>query len=139
MITLRRRTDCGVTSTHSSSAMNSSACSSDIGRGGINFSKLSDDDERMLVAAMRKLRTTQAESAILVAFLKRTHVSKGSLHMLITRDQSKPPSVKLVDVMICKLRKKLPDGVKIENLWGVGYYITSDAKQTILAYLQVDS
>jgi len=97
------------------------------------------DDERMLVAAMRKLRTTQAESAILVAFLKRTHVSKGSLHMLITRDQSKPPSVKLVDVMICKLRKKLPDGVKIENLWGVGYYITSDAKQTILAYLQVDS
>ena len=40
-IILRSRTERGVTSTHSSSAMNSSACSSDIGRGGISFSNVS--------------------------------------------------------------------------------------------------
>lgn len=48
---LRRRTDLGVTSTHLSSAMNSNACSSDTGRGGINFSKLSLPDDRGGVVA----------------------------------------------------------------------------------------
>ena len=40
--TLRRRTFFGVTSTHSSSAMNSSACSSDIARGGTSRTRSSE-------------------------------------------------------------------------------------------------
>ena len=44
--TLRRRTLSGVTSTHSSSAMNSSACSSDIGRGGVRRTVSSELDVR---------------------------------------------------------------------------------------------
>ena len=52
-----------MTSTHSSSAMNSSACSSDIGRGGISFSKLSAVDERMLVSFFSFVGLTSMSSA----------------------------------------------------------------------------
>ncbi len=40
----------GVTSTHSSSAISSRACSSDSGRGGISFSNASAVDDRMLLS-----------------------------------------------------------------------------------------
>ena len=48
--TLRRRMLFGVTSTHSSSRMNSSACSSESGRGGIRRTSSSAVAERMLVS-----------------------------------------------------------------------------------------
>ena len=47
---LRSRTEWGVTSTHSSSAMNSRACSRESGRGGVRRTSSSDDDARMLVS-----------------------------------------------------------------------------------------
>ena len=43
----RSRTFVGVTSTHSSSLTNSSACSSDIGRGGIKRTSSSAEEERV--------------------------------------------------------------------------------------------
>ena len=48
--TLRSRIDFGVTSTASSSRMNSSACSSESGRGGIRRTSSSADDARMFVS-----------------------------------------------------------------------------------------
>jgi len=44
--TLRRRIDFGVTSTHSSLRMNSSACSSESGRGGIRRNSSSGAESR---------------------------------------------------------------------------------------------
>ena len=44
--------------------MNSSACSSDIGRGGISFSKLSAVDERMLVSFFSFVGLTSMSSAL---------------------------------------------------------------------------
>ena len=35
--------------------------------------------------------------------------------------QDEVPSHKIIAVVICKLRKKLPDDWKIENIWGRGY------------------
>ena len=57
--TLRSRTFFGVTSTHSSSVMNSSACSSDITRGGTSRTRSSEPD----AAVVREL-----------LFLRRVHV-----------------------------------------------------------------
>src|SRR3954471_23689530 len=48
--TFRRRDDFGVTSTHSSFRMNSSACSSESGRGGISRISSSAEAARMLVS-----------------------------------------------------------------------------------------
>ena len=48
--TFRMRIDCGVTSTHSSSRMNSSACSSESGFGGISRTSSSELDAHMFVS-----------------------------------------------------------------------------------------
>ena len=53
----------GVTSTHSSSRMNSSACSSDSGRGGIRRTSSSAVDERMFVSFFSLVAFTSRSSA----------------------------------------------------------------------------
>lgn len=69
------------------------------------------------------------------------------LGMLITREQctkeqllagiysaraDDPPEIKIVDVYVCKIRKKLkPFGIEIETLWGVGYRIAPASKARI--------
>ena len=63
MITLRSRTAPGVTSTHSSSAMNSSACSSVMALGGTSFTKSSAVDERTLVTFFSRQMLTSMSSA----------------------------------------------------------------------------
>ncbi len=60
---LRRRTTLGVTSTHSSSAMNSSDCSSEKERAGVSRSNSSATDERMLVSFFSLVGLTSISSA----------------------------------------------------------------------------
>jgi len=39
-----------------------------------------------------------------------------------------PPEMKIIDVWVCKVRRKLdPHGVHIETVWGSGYYLTDHA------------
>ena len=64
---LRSRTLAGVTSMHSSSRMNSSACSSDIGRGGIRRTSSSAVDERMFVSFFSFVALTSRSSARVLA------------------------------------------------------------------------
>jgi hypothetical protein len=60
---LRRRMLTGVTSTHSSSRMNSSACSSESGRGGIRRTVSSADAARMFVSFFSFVGLTSRSSA----------------------------------------------------------------------------
>ena len=61
--TFRSRTCSGVTSTHSSLLMNSSACSNDSGRGGISRTSSSAVDERMFVSFFSFVGFTSRSSA----------------------------------------------------------------------------
>ena len=39
---------------------------------------------------------------------------------------------KIIDVQICKMRRKLtPIGISIETVWGEGYRLAGDARQII--------
>lgn len=38
---------------------------------------------------------------------------------------SRDLEIKIVDVMVCKIRKKIPAPTKITTVWGVGYTLTS--------------
>ena len=60
--TLRIRTAAGVTSTHSSSRQNSSACSNDNARGGINRTNSSPVDDRMFVSFFSLVALTSMSS-----------------------------------------------------------------------------
>lgn len=49
-------------------------------------------------------------------------------------DASDMPEPKIVDVFICKIRKKLaPHNVSIQNMWGFGFEMTGDNKERMRA------
>ncbi|MCX5581340.1 helix-turn-helix domain-containing protein [Kaistia terrae] len=46
------------------------------------------------------------------------------------------PHIKIIDVFICKIRKKLKiHGVTISTVWGQGYYLDADAKLRAIAMI----
>lgn len=75
-------------------------------------------------------------TAVEVAFLQALHrrapevVMKGALYDAVygALPECDQPEIKIVDVMICKMRKKLkPIGIVIATSWGRGYWL--DPKQ----------
>jgi two-component system cell cycle response regulator CtrA len=48
------------------------------------------------------------------------------------------PEIKIVDVFVCKIRKKLaPFDIHISTLWGSGYYLTPDMKAKVREYMDL--
>lgn len=85
-----------------------------------------DNEDTLKFACARMLKATRLEAAILAVLLRRQEVTKQQLHAVIeqnrpseNRDETDP---KMVDVIICHLRKKLkPHALEIETVWGIGY------------------
>lgn len=103
--------------------------------------------------ACRKLfKLTQLEAAFLTTLMKVERADKSTLHQVIEaqrfKRQAQPDAreitdPKMVDVMICKLRRKLKDvdttlGNAIVTIWGGGYYIEPAVKTAILKRLFPD-
>lgn len=109
------------------------------GRTAFNGTPL-DTDDSLKLACARVFRTTRMESAILAVMLKRNEVTKNQLHVVIEqnrategRDETDP---KMVDVVICHLRKKLRKfDLKIETVWGIGYLIPVSDRERATALL----
>jgi hypothetical protein len=99
-------------------------------------------------------RLTTLEAGFLAVLLRHRQVEKTRLHNIVEQQRSTRASQpskteatdpKMVDVMICKLRKKLKlvGGVdsrgntvlEIKTIWGGGYYIETSVKPLILAYV----
>lgn len=68
-------------------------------------------------------RLTPAEGKMLGRFLKGGLVTKEAFMALLYRDVgSDEAEIKIIDVFVCKLRRKLkPLGLEIGTRWGVGY------------------
>lgn len=102
---------------------------------------LLEQDEALLFACNRFFKATRLQSAILATLLKRNEVTKAQLHLVIeqnrpsdNRDETDP---KMVDVLICHLRKKLtPHRVKIETVWGMGYLIGPADRERAIQLLE---
>lgn len=74
---------------------------------------------------------TANEAKILSALLRNERVSRSTI-MSITK--SRAEDYKIVDVWICKLRKKIkPLGLEIKNIWGEGYFIPRESKDAFKA------
>lgn len=81
------------------------------------------------------LRLTATEQRVVGHLLEREHITKDSamavLYRDLARDEAEP---KIVDVFICKIRKKLkPFGIKITTLWGQGYAMPQASKAALRA------
>jgi len=83
-----------------------------------------DEEAGIVVRDGRFAALTRQEQTILSALLAaspRARSKEQILRELYLHDQDEA-EIKIVDVFVCKLRKKLkPLGLKIETLWGRGY------------------
>lgn len=99
-----------------------------------------DNEDALKIACARHFRATRLEASLLAVLLRRSEVTKTQLHHVIektrpneNRDETDP---KMVDVVICHLRKKLkPHGITIKTIWGVGYLIPASDRDTAVAIL----
>ncbi|NTI27643.1 helix-turn-helix domain-containing protein [Rhizobium rhizogenes] len=81
------------------------------------------------LAAPIEYQLTSSESRVYAHLASRDLATKQSIMMALYSDRpDDEPEIKIVDVFVCKLRKKLTRfGVLIETVWGQGYRL---AKQT---------
>lgn len=87
------------------------------------------DGER--VAAWRQaFGFTQMQAALFDIFVNRGDhpSSKGALLDALYDDHDDPPEPKVLDVMVCQMRKKLPPGA-ISTVWGLGYVLTGAGRE----------
>lgn len=103
------------------------------------------DEAELTFACTRTFKLTKLEVGFLIILLKQREVDKTRLHHVVEQQrasrQSQPDrhdetDPKMVDVIICKLRKKLKviDGaLKIDTIWGGGYCIAAEMKPRIIA------
>jgi DNA-binding response OmpR family regulator len=81
--------------------------------------------------AWRLSKTERRLLGALYAYTAGAPLSKEALHRAVSRDHVETHP-KIVDVFICKARKKLiPLGIVIETVWGRGYCLTPDSRQII--------
>ncbi len=97
-------------------------------RGNLQGTPL-EQEEALKIACTRFFKCTPLEAAILATLLRRDQATKDQLHNVVENnrpgDRAKGATdPKMVDVMICKLRKKIrPHDILIETMWGTGYLI----------------
>ncbi|OCC05155.1 hypothetical protein BA190_09580 [Labrys sp. WJW] len=82
-----------------------------------------------------RFRLTALEERLFKALLSREQATKEQLltaaySHVFSADEI--PHVKIIDVLICKVRRKLtPFGVEINTIWGKGYSIPADMRQKV--------
>lgn len=91
----------------------------------------------------RVFKLTKLEAAFMMVLLRHDVIEKEKLHGVIEEQRAKRPlrpdtqeatDPKMVDVIICKLRKKLKavdQSFVLTTSWGSGYYFEAGIKQAI--------
>lgn len=78
-------------------------------------------------------RLTASEARVFGALLGRERCSKDFLMSALYVQKQDEAEAKIVDVFICKIRKKLlPFGIKIRTLWGNGYYLDPEVRKQLV-------
>jgi hypothetical protein len=92
---------------------------------------------RLTTTFCRMFGLTSTESRAFTEILRRTDVTKEQIHSAMS-DESPPRShVKIVDVIMCKMRRKLRrHNITIETLWGRGYAMPQASKDVIRGLLR---
>jgi hypothetical protein len=98
------------------------------------------DEGALHIACIRAFKVTPQEAAVLAILLRRDHVTKEQVHSVIesTRRLSASDAtiLKQVDVVICKIRKKVKaHHIVIETLWNTGFCIGQETRSRITRLL----
>ncbi len=97
------------------------------------------NDEGLYRTCSKYFKTTRQQSIVLGLLLRRPEVTKENLHQAIERDRpdgKEQTSQKLVDVLVCILRRKLkPFEFSIKTMWGHGYLMDPKDRTKAIADL----
>ena len=73
---------------------------------------------------------TDSEERIARVILAREYASKDAIMAALYWDKDEPGEEKIIDVLVCKIRKKLnPYGIDIKTHWGRGYYLPPEIRR----------
>lgn len=76
---------------------------------------------------------TDAEAQVMRFLMANETALKGALMDALYPDRLAQPEGEIVNVMICRMRKKLvPHGVVIITIWGQGYRLATDSRRRLL-------
>lgn len=82
---------------------------------------------------------TGAQARLFGCMMSREVMTRDAAMVAMYRDRcgaDDEPEIKIVDVQVCKMRKALkPFGIEIRTRWGVGYFLTEEAKAHVRAML----
>jgi hypothetical protein len=108
-------------------------------RSQVEKTVLAFTDQTLHLACANRFKLTRLQSVVFVAMLRRGEASKAYLHNAIENnrdDNAEPTDQKMVDVVVCHVRRKLKDDkVLIDTIWGVGYAMKVDARNHALAVM----
>lgn len=97
------------------------------------------DDDTVLLAIAEVFKATRLQSKVLLKLLRRGHCTKEMLHDTVEENRGRPEEPthdKIVQVMICHLRKKLrPFGIPIKTKHGIGYSLALEDRRRIVELL----
>lgn len=103
-------------------------------------------DADLVTSFMRVFKLTKLMASFMLVLVKREEADKTTLHRVIESQRaqrtnrpssSEETDPKMVDVVICNLRKKLkPFTLTINTLWGRGYYLDNKDRQNALGLIE---
>lgn len=102
---------------------------------------LSRDDETLRMGCSSRFKMTRLQAAVFVALLRRPELSKEHIHNAIEAIRpgaNSPTDLKMVDVVVCHIRKKLKmiDAAwTIVTVWSIGYSLAPAARESALHIL----
>ncbi|MBO0715705.1 MAG: helix-turn-helix domain-containing protein [Rhizobiales bacterium] len=89
----------------------------------------------LITALQHRYNITRQQALLLIVMLKRELATKEMLHAAaqLVHGPGQETSRKLVDVLICKLRKRMAKhGFTIQTIWGGGYFLAENDRKAIL-------
>lgn len=104
---------------------------------GTSLLNVGDHTLRLACAAVFKM--TRLQATVFVALLHRPEISKEQVHSAIEATRpanAEPTDHKMIDVVICHIRKKIQShGVTLKTVWGLGYMLAPEEREKALALL----
>ena len=92
-----------------------------------------EDREAMHLVVMQLFGLTPSGARVLVKLLEKNHVSREALHIALSRTTDPVSDIKIVDVAICSLRKRLEKfGIEIVTLWGYGFQLPAEHRRRVM-------
>lgn len=99
------------------------------------------EDSVLRLACSNVFGMTRLQAAVFVAILRRPEITKDQVHSTIEHTRapnSDPTDQKMIDVVICHIRKKIKSyDIELRTRWGQGYSLLNSEREKVVALLDL--